>query len=307
MPDLDYLSYDICDFGDIERRALNNQKIIRLVEQEKPDILFYGDFDGLVYPETLRHVKENTKTTTIHWFSDDQWRFDSFSKEYCWNFDYCVTTDRSAVAKYKAIGYKNIILSQFAANQHVYKKLDLPYKEEVSFVGQPHGVRKGIIDQLRKEHIPIVVYGNGWEINPIKKKWNRLMDKLNIDLLRLNTGMISHPEMLRVFNQSKINLNLSTNSTGLGAQMKGRHFEVPACGGFLLTDYSPDLEEYYKVGKEVECYRSIEEMIDKIRYYLSHDKERKAIANAGYNRTLREHTWDKRFEIIFSSVKLKSR
>lgn len=305
MPNVDYIHFDICDFGDLRKRAKNNNEILKLVEKEKPDILFYGDFDGLVYPETLRYIKDNTSTITLHWFCDDQWRFDSFSKNYCWNFDYSTTTDHLAVAKYKAIGYENIILSQWAANQYVYRKMDLPYKYEVSFVGQPHGVRRSIIDQLKKERIPVAIFGKGWETSPFKEKWNRLMNKLNVDVLMLNTGMISHPEMVRVFNQSKINLNLSNNSTGMGQQMKGRHFEVPACGGFLLTDYSPDLEEYYQVGKEVDCYRSFEEMADKIRYYLAHDKEREAIAKAGHERTLREHTWDKRFADIFHKIKLK--
>jgi spore maturation protein CgeB len=306
MKNLDYLHFDICDFGDLRKRKQNNQEIIRLVEREKPDILFYGDFDGLVYPETLRHIKDRTSTTTLHWFCDDQWRFDSFSKDYCWNFDYCITTDREALPKYKAIGYEKVILSQWAANQHIYKKRNMPYMHEISFVGQPHGVRRETIDQLKKENIRVAVFGNGWRTNLFKKKWNRLINKLNLGLFRLNTGMISHPKMLEVFCSSKINLNLSSNSSGLGAQMKGRHFEIPACGGFMLTDYNEEIEQYYAIGKEVECYSSFEELIDKIRFYLAHDKEREEIARAGHERTLRDHTWDKRFKEIFSAIKLKN-
>ncbi|NQT30035.1 MAG: glycosyltransferase [Candidatus Saganbacteria bacterium] len=306
MDDIDYLHFDICDFGNLDKRARNNEQIINIVEKEKPDIMLYGDFDGLVSNETLLYIKYKTATTTLHWFCDDQWRFDSFSKDYCFNFDYCITTDHSAIKKYKKIGYNNIILSQFAANQHVYKKMDIPRSLDVSFVGQPHGVRRDIIKAVIEKGINISTFGNGWKTTLLKKKWNRLMKKVFLDILKFDTGMISHDMMLAVFNKSKINLNLSQNSHGIRSQMKGRHFEVPACGAFLLSSHDADLEHYYELGKEIETFDTIEEMIDKIKYYLSHDEEREKIARAGYERTMREHTWDKRYSDIFSKIKLKN-
>ena len=37
-------------------------------------------------------------------------------------------------------------------------------------------------------------------------------------------------------------------------QIKGRNFEIPGCGGFLLTDYVPGLERYFQIGEEIVCY-----------------------------------------------------
>lgn len=87
-------------------------------------------------------------------------------------------------------------------------------------------------------------------------------------------------------------------------QIKGRNFEVPGCGAFLLTEYVDHLEDYYEIGKEVECFRSLKELVEKIDYYLKHEEERERIAKAGYERTMREHTWEKRFNDIFKTMGL---
>jgi spore maturation protein CgeB len=63
-------------------------------------------------------------------------------------------------------------------------------------------------------------------------------------------------------------------------------FDVPATGAFLLTDYSPELEQHYRLGEEIVAYRDVDELRDKARYYLAHDAERTAIARRGYERAL---------------------
>jgi spore maturation protein CgeB len=89
---------------------------------------------------------------------------------------------------------------------------------------------------------------------------------------------------------------------GQHSQIKGRNFEVPGCGGFLLTNPADNLTDYYDVGREVVCFESQHDMIDKIRYYLTHEDERNEIAKTGYQRTMRDHTYEKRFREIFSRI-----
>ncbi len=89
---------------------------------------------------------------------------------------------------------------------------------------------------------------------------------------------------------------------GQHSQIKGRNFEVPGCSGFLLTNLADNLADYYDVDQEVVCFDSQRDMIDKIRYYLAHEKERMRIADAGYQRTLLDHTYEKRFREVFSKL-----
>lgn len=87
-------------------------------------------------------------------------------------------------------------------------------------------------------------------------------------------------------------------------QIKARSFEVPGCGGFLLTGQAENLGDYYEIGKEIVCFKDMGDLIEKVRYYLCHEDERAAIAQAGYQRTLHEHTYVHRFTEIFQRLGL---
>jgi spore maturation protein CgeB len=78
--------------------------------------------------------------------------------------------------------------------------------------------------------------------------------------------------------------------------VKGRDFEVPCTGrGMYLTSFNPDLALHFDVGREIVCYRSRDEMLELIRYYLGHPDEARQIAEAGRERCLRDHRWLHRY------------
>ena len=87
-------------------------------------------------------------------------------------------------------------------------------------------------------------------------------------------------------------------------QIKARNFEVPGCGGFLLSGQAENLADYYVDGQEIVIFKNLRDLIDKIRYYLEHDEERARIAEAGYERTFREHTYEHRFREFFARIGL---
>lgn len=95
-------------------------------------------------------------------------------------------------------------------------------------------------------------------------------------------------EMPKVFNLTKINLNMTVRSIEKGLPL--RCFDIMGCGGFLITNYQEELDDMFNVGEDLEAYSSIEELIDKCAYYLSHDDERNAIARRGYEKVCSEHT-----------------
>ena len=304
MPEIEVTGFDCSDFFDLQLREQNNARLIQTIKDTSPDVLFYISFKNIISSDTLQYIKNETKTTTINWFSDDHWKFDRFSKDWCWNFDYCATTDREAIPKYHAIGYKNIILTQWAANPETYPKLDLPFKYDVSFVGQDYGDREEILDNIQAKGIKVARFGYGWKLSRFKKRWNKRFKRF--PFLCFDSGRISHETMINIFNQSKINLNFSASSIeNMPDQIKARNFEVPCCGGFLLTRKVPHLEDFYEIGKEIVCYDNARDMIEKINYYLAHEDQRSKIAESGYKRTIKDHTYENRFRDIFSQIKLK--
>ncbi|TMK39897.1 MAG: glycosyltransferase family 1 protein [Actinobacteria bacterium] len=86
--------------------------------------------------------------------------------------------------------------------------------------------------------------------------------------------------------------------------MKGRNFEVPGCGGFLLTERLPHLERYFELDREIGVYDGIDDLVERIGYWMSHPRERAEVAGAGYRRVLAEHTYDHRFSAIFAELGL---
>lgn len=70
-----------------------------------------------------------------------------------------------------------------------------------------------------------------------------------------------------------------------------RTFEALACKRLLITKWIPTLEELLQDGKHLVTYKSIDEAVDKVRFYLAHPEERNRIAEAGYNEVLAKHTY----------------
>jgi spore maturation protein CgeB len=120
--------------------------------------------------------------------------------------------------------------------------------------------------------------------------------------------VLSDKEMIQMYSRSKINIGFSccgnTHKKNKILQVRLRDFEVPMSCGFYMVEYMKELEEFFDIGKEIVCYQNKKDLVDKIKYYLKHENERKKISNAGYQRCLKEHTWHKRFTSVFKQMQL---
>jgi spore maturation protein CgeB len=73
-------------------------------------------------------------------------------------------------------------------------------------------------------------------------------------------------------------------------------------GALLMTDWKENLHEMFTPGTEVVAYRSADECLELIQYYLDHTHEREAIARAGQEHTLRAHTYYQRSQELVEIV-----
>ena len=107
----------------------------------------------------------------------------------------------------------------------------------------------------------------------------------------------SHEEMPLIFNQSKINLNITAKSIRSG--LSQRIFDVLASGGFLITNYQSEIPEIFEDGKDLVMYSDMNQLKDLCSYYLEHEEERVSIAQNGFNKVKELHNYDIRmFQII---------
>ena len=105
-------------------------------------------------------------------------------------------------------------------------------------------------------------------------------------------GVSTLTEMPKVFHTSKINLNMTMRPIETGLSL--RVWDILGCGGFLLTNYQAEIPEYFEVGHDLETYESMEELEQKVQYYLAHEDERIEIAVNGYEKTAKFHTYELR-------------
>ncbi|MBO5622210.1 MAG: glycosyltransferase family 1 protein, partial [Butyrivibrio sp.] len=106
--------------------------------------------------------------------------------------------------------------------------------------------------------------------------------------IHIYDGAKTLTEMPFVFRRSKINLNITMRSIQTGIPQ--RIWDVLACGGFLITNDQPEIHEYFKAGYHLETYSDHKELIEKIRYYLIHEDERREIARNGYEEVAEKHS-----------------
>jgi spore maturation protein CgeB len=102
-------------------------------------------------------------------------------------------------------------------------------------------------------------------------------------------------DLYRISANSKIALNCHSEQEGQFSGNK-RLFDVTGLSTLLVTDLTKDLHQLFDLDKEVVAYRNANECVEVLKYYLEHDDEREAIARAGQQRTLREHTYYHRMQ-----------
>ncbi len=271
-------------------KEMMNKKLKEIILRDKPGIaIFCMLWEDQFEEEIVSSFRKYTKT--LIYFFDDPWR-QKFVRHWMKYFDYFSTPDYYMYQQYKLEGIKNVIYSPFGFNQNIYKKLDIEKKYDVSFVGGYSPFRNWVRHILEKDGIKLNIFGRGWGKDG---KW------------------ISQEEMINVFNQSKINLNLSNSiSYDLSfliwslpslknikqllllrkdkEQVKGRHYEICASGGFQLSYFIPGLNQVYEIDKEIAVYEDVRQLSAEIKFFLNNEEVRNIIADKGYERSVRDHS-----------------
>jgi len=249
---------------------------IPVQDRECPEVLLTVQLQYEIFIETLETIKNRGDVATICWATDDSWKYREVSRFIGRYYHAMTTTYPEVVSKYYRDGIPHILLTQWAArsNQLVPPLLSHECRYPVSFIGEAHGNRQQRIQYLLDQGIPVACFGHGWPHGPV-----------------------SADDVPRIMRNSVISLNFA-NSRGRQNQIKARTFEVPGAGGFLLTESAPYLDNWYIPDQEIVVFQSDQDLVQKIKYYLSHPAIRDRIAAAGFERTHNDHTYEKRLQLV---------
>lgn len=124
-----------------------------------------------------------------------------------------------------------------------------------------------------------------------------MLDRMFREFPNFYFGQRRFTEAAEKFCKSKICLNISMTD-----DINMRTFEIMGTGSFCLTNWIPTMEDVFEDGKHLVLYKSLDEAVDKAKYYLAHDAEREKIALAGYEEVMAKHTIDKRVDRILQAA-----
>jgi hypothetical protein len=310
------------------QRATLEDALLRQVSEAhaiRPvDVFFSYFYSSFARPEVIRRITD-LGIVTVNWYCNASYQFHLVS-EIALAFSYCLVPERFRLDDYRAAG-ATPIYCQEAANPDFYGPRDVPRELDVTFVGSAYGDRPAHLRALLDAGLDGHAWGPGWsELAQPRSRPARLRRTGSVVKARalgrrvppplLEPSVCGSPlsddEMVETFSRSRICLGFSSvgdtaRSRNPIRQVRLRDFEVPMSGAFYLLEYVDEIEDFFVPGREIVCFEGRADLVDKCRYYLDHDAEREAIAEAGRRRALADHTWQKRLGDAFAEMGLDGR
>lgn len=263
-----------------------NRALSAAADQFQPEMLFVFKGES-VAPETLRKIKSGG-AIAINFYPDTGFEgHGSYLRTTVGLFDWMFTTKPSHLAYLKsAFAYEDATFVTHAFDPEIHHPVepgsaDLKrYLCDVSFIGNISAKKQRMIEHVRHAlpDVDLRIWGApGWHaaharIGPVYQG-----------------APVWAQEYAKAIRASKINLCILFEGTAdapSGDVITARTFEIPAAGGFLLHERTDEALRHFEDGAECGYFDDPDDLVAKIRYYLAHEAERRAIAEAGHLRAL---------------------
>lgn len=281
-----------------------------LVNCFKPDFVLGYDYVHFVNQSAERIIKD-LNIPVIHYFADDP--NDNFAHSgdfslperlsksegivFCWDKQHISSFTNECY--YLPLGVD--------PDLYAIDKTDRGEQPEILFTGRPLTERRLLILSEIVKNFPgklgIYSYKKHFETSITEMQRMNLLNNQDLENYKnCYRGFLeTEKELAQVYADSKIVLNI-TMDQGLSS-MNYRVLEVLASEGFLLTDYKQDAADYFTADKDLVFYQNKAELIDKMRFYLNNDAQRKSIAQSGKINVISNHTFKQRAEEIIKKLK----
>jgi spore maturation protein CgeB len=213
-------------------------------------------------------------------------------------YDLCFLHSKLVTKMARDEGLSNVLYMPYGFDMDEYYKLNIRKKYNVTFMGSAQtnfppedDERAKILNGLKQ--FKIRVFGQSFD--------GRLDRSIKL------RDFSTHEEMNRIYNQSKINLNIPLINSPLPEFInknhpKNRFYEIPGSGNFMICGYDDEFNE--QLHEDVHCsyYRDIDDLCSKIEYYLTHDNEREEISDSGHKYVLENHQTVFRFRDMMKII-----
>ena len=256
-----------------------------LCKNFNPDLIFFVKAEKISW-QTIRFLKNNSSATLANFYPDNPFVF--------WNsnsnsdvlhslpfIDYFLIWSEQLAPIIQSAGAKKVIYFPFAFDGDMFigasKSSDddvNSYQSDVCFVGSWDASRQRWLEKLvdKMPDLKLAIWGNRWKKNL----------PASSELLKFIKGeAVYDAEMIKVFKSSKIALNFIRKQNLNAHNM--RTFEIPASKAFMLTQYTDEQAKHlFKDGESVECFKNIEELAFKIKFFLKNKDLRNERIEKGF-------------------------
>ena len=253
----------------------------------RPDLIFFLA-QAPVEPQLLRTLRSEG-SLLAYWFVEDFQVF-PYWRDLAPEVDVFFALQRdSFFGELKKLELKNCAFLPLAADPKVYRPLSLTPGETqklgaaVALVGAGYRNRREFLQGLLD--LDLKIWGSDWNLNSPLGPY-----------IQNQGARVPEEEAVKIFNASRINLNLHSSPYHQGINPQGdyvnpRTFDLAAAGAFQLVDRRTQLPAFFALEEEVATFTSLAEARDKIDYYLAHEGKRLEVARRGRERCLRDHTY----------------
>ncbi|GGF59875.1 spore maturation protein [Paenibacillus albidus] len=280
------------------------QNLMELAATQRPDLVLV--LDGMDLELEQISLLRGLGIRTAIWLTDDPYYTD-FTAKIVAHYDYVFTLERNCLDFYRGMGCPEVHYLPFAAHREHYQPTITrsAVQRDISFIGSAYWNRVTFFREIMPDLMTYNTVINGiW--------WDRLPEApLYGERIEIGKWM-SPVETAMTYSGSKIVINLHrshidevvNNNTLMipAASPNPRTFEIAASGTLQLSDARDDLGSFYKVGEEIDTFASPQELMEKIRYYLTHEEERRSMVLRAFERTLKDHTYTKRLDQMLNII-----
>ena len=274
-----------------------SQAVLAKAETFEPDLVL-SLAQAPLSQQALRRLRRDGVATAM-WFVEDH-RLFTYWRAFAPLYDYfAVIQIVPFFERLHEIGCDKVLYLPLAAAPQFHRPLDLTpverrqFGSDVSFLGAGYPNRRRAFLQLL--HFDLKIWGTEWEGEPALA-----------DRVQRAGARIAPEEAVKIFNATAVNLNLHSSIRADELVPKGdfvnpRTFELAACGAFQLVDQRELMDELFSPG-ELETFVNLDELKEKIGYYLAHPDARAAMAAQARERVLKDHTYERRMDTLLAYI-----
>jgi len=282
-----------------ERRKLSGEQLINIIEINEPDILMLFQPDRIITPSLIRKIKQNFPITIILMIGTSPVALGRKNvRESSVYFDYVFCNDHYHAIQWRELGAKKVIplpISACDPDFHFHipalrHQKTTQHMTDISFIGRLLPLR------IYRERIDF--------LDAIKDTntgiWTDDIQAFDMfpQLRPMYKGSARGKKAVEVMSSSKISLNFHGHTMQSGGNM--RTFEIPASRSMQIVDryYS----DWFAEGEEIVSFTNIQDLKEKINYYLRNDNKRDEISLEGQNRAYSDHTYKNRVSEIIKII-----